>query len=56
MKTCVKCKKNFKKNDMDKSNPCEKQATHFIDYVESLNITNSTHNCKNVNITYGRYL
>jgi hypothetical protein len=38
---------------MDKSNPCEKQATHFIDYVESFNITNSIYNHKNVNSTYG---
>ncbi len=37
---------------MDKSNPCEKQAAHFIDKVENLNITNSTYNHKNVNITY----
>lgn len=30
----------FGKNDMDGSNPCGDQTTHFVSWVESPNVTN----------------
>jgi hypothetical protein len=46
--TCLKCKKP-KGNDMDKSNSWRNQATHYANWMENLNVTNSTYNCQRIN-------
>jgi hypothetical protein len=39
-------------SDMDKSNPCGDQTTHFIDLMECLNVANSTYKCKKMGTTF----
>jgi len=33
-------------NDMDKFDSWRDQATHYVDWMENLNVTNSTYNCQ----------
>lgn len=42
----------FARSDMDGSNLYANQATHFITWMESQNVTNFAYNCKNANITF----
>jgi hypothetical protein len=51
MKTCVGCNK-LGESDMDGSNPCGDQTTHFTKWMESLNVASSTSKCKNVNTMF----
>jgi hypothetical protein len=34
------------RNDIDLFNPCWDQTTHFVNYIESPNVPNSSYNCK----------
>jgi len=38
-------------SDIKWSNPWKDKATHFVNYIESPNVDNSSHNCKNTGTT-----
>ncbi len=48
----MSCVRKHGGNDMDESNPYGDQTTHFINWVESLNATNSTYNRKKMGTTF----
>ncbi len=44
--------KKLRRSDIKWPNPCENQATHFVGYIQSPNVDNSSCNHKNVGTTF----